>query len=231
MISSAAQFTAPICWPTPRAEEWTMRLPESTPQIQAIVVIGSAARGDLREGSDLDLIVAYSGERPRARPPPEVDVRWVEVSRLESCVQNGDDVVAWGAEYGVPVYDPRHVWEDLVQHWRDRLPLPSPQTCRERADRARSYALGLLGAGDLEAASEQVLTMLTHQARGAIAARGSFPASRGELVNQLRTADVHVLADLLERALNRTLNPHEALQVSNTNLDANSVPSTMTLRR
>jgi hypothetical protein len=67
-------------------------------------------------------------------------------------------------------------------------------------------------AGDDEAASEQVLTMLTHEARRMLCTQGVFPASRPELVEQLESIGASGLAVLLARAINGTVDPHDALE-------------------
>ena len=55
--------------------------------------------------------------------------------------------------------------------------------------------------GDLDAAAELNVAMLTHLARAALSDAGVFPRSRPELVDQLRSIDEGPLADRLADAL------------------------------
>jgi predicted nucleotidyltransferase len=181
--------------------------------VEAVVAIGSAARGRARSTSDVDLIVVCKDVRQKVPAPPEVDVRWIEKVKLQAAAGSGDDVIAWGIAFGAPLYDPEGTWRRLVVEWRGRLPLPSPEVCARRAERARRYAIDLVQSGDDDAASEQVLTMLTHEARRALCMRGVFPASRPELVEQLKGIGASELAVLLERAIDGTVEPRDALEL------------------
>jgi predicted nucleotidyltransferase len=202
-----------VQWPTRRAEEWSRLLTEDA-NVEAIVAIGSAARGRARSTSDVDLIVVCKGPRSKVGVPPEVDARWVNAADLRVLVGRGDDVIAWGVAFGTPLFDPEEKWHRLVAEWRDHLPLPSPEICAHRAERARRYAADLIASGDDEAASEQALTMLTHEARRMLCVRGVFPASRPELVEQLGRIGASELATLLARALEGTLPPRDALDLT-----------------
>lgn len=201
-----------VQWPTPRAAEWAHLLTENA-NVEAVVAIGSAARGRARPTSDVDLIVVCKDVRKKVSAPPEVDARWKDNAKLQACAGRGDDVIAWGIAFGAPLYDPEKTWHRLVAEWRGRHPLPSPEVCGQRAERARRYAVDLIETGDNEAASEQVLTMLTHEARRALCLRGVFPASRPELVEQLESIGASELADLLAQALKGTVAPRDALVV------------------
>ena len=203
-----------IQWPTPRAANWARGLPDD-PNVRAVVAIGSAARQRARPTSDIDLIVVCKDVRRKTRAPLEVDARWMETSNvLVSAEKSGDDVIAWGLIYGSPLYDPEGIWRDLIAKLRGRLPLPTPAVCSQRAERARRYASALIESGDEEAASEQVLTMLTHEARLALCTRGVFPASRPELVEQLESIGASELAELLGRALEGAVAPGDALHTA-----------------
>jgi hypothetical protein len=197
-------------WPTDRAAEWVRALTENA-NVEAIVAIGSAARGRAGPSSDVDVIVICKHLRNRVSAPPEVDARWVPIDRLRVSVGRGDDVVAWGVASGSPLHDPNKTWHGLVAEWRDRLPLPDPDVCAQRAARARGYTIDLIKSGDDEAASEQALTMLTHEARLTLSARGVFPASRPELVEQLYDIGASELSMVLSHAIQRALDPRDAL--------------------
>ncbi len=202
-----------VRWPTPRSATWTKKLATDS-GIDVIVVIGSAARGLARSGSDVDLIVVYNDARSRVPAPAEIDARWVDLAKLRALVGKGDDVFAWGVALGLVLHDPKSIWAELVAEWAGQVPLPSPRVCAERAERARRYASELLESGDEDAAAEQALTLLTHQARGTLSERHEFPRSRPELVTQLRGIGSFELASLLARALDGTLTARDALQES-----------------
>jgi hypothetical protein len=201
----------PVQWPTDRAADWALRLTENA-NVKAVVAIGSAARGRAGPSSDVDLIVVCRDARDKVPAPPEVDARWVDTAELGTSVGKGDDVFAWGVAFGVPLFDPDKTWHRLVAEWRDRLPLPGQEVCKQRAARARRYVVDLIESGDDEAAAEQALTMLTHEARLALCTRGVFPASRPELVDQLKSIGAAGLAELLSRAIERALDPRDALE-------------------
>lgn len=186
-------------WPTEHAKHWTRELTRHA-SVEAVVVIGSVARGRARPGSDLDLVVLHRDPFVKLVPPPEVDAKWVNVDDLDAVLADGDDVLAWAVAFGVVLYDPNAVWSQAKARWRDRLALPSVQVCSERAARASRYAHALLDSSDDDAAAEQLLTMLTHQARGRLAARGIFPRSRPELPQQLCEIGELELAALLDAA-------------------------------
>jgi predicted nucleotidyltransferase len=203
---------ASVQWPTRRAAEWARLLPEDA-NVEAVVAIGSAARGRARSTSDVDLIVVCKDLRKKVSAPPEVDARWIDIVKLQASAGSGDDVIAWGIAFGAPLYDPDKTWHHLVAEWQGRLPLPSPEVCAQRAERARRYAVDLVESGDDDAASEQVLTMLTHEARRTLCTQGVFPASRPELVEQLESIGASELAALLARAIEGTVAPREALKL------------------
>jgi hypothetical protein len=112
----------------------------------------------LETAPDLGLVVIHRGPRPAVRPPPEVDVRWVDSSVLDAALADGDDVLAWAVGFGVPLHDPQGFWLELANRCRTKLPLPSVEVSAEREARARRLAQDLLAAGDEDAAAEQVLS-------------------------------------------------------------------------
>lgn len=207
---SAVSRWGDVQWPTRRSAEWSEGLAVD-PNIEAIIAIGSAARGSARSASDVDLIIVCKNAHTHPVAPPEVDARWVDVAKLHASIEKGDDVFAWGIAFGVPLYDPNKTWGRLVSHWRNHLPLPTVDVCAQRAARARRYVEALVESGDDDAASEQALTMLTHEARRLLAGHGVFPASRPELVDQLEGIGESRFAAVLHRAIEGSLPPREAL--------------------
>jgi hypothetical protein len=71
-----------------------------------------------------------------------------------------------------------------------------------------------VAAGDEDAATEQVLSMLTHRARRLLAQHRVFRRSRPELVEQLREAGEHETAVLLDGAIRQRMTPSEVLAAS-----------------
>jgi Nucleotidyltransferase domain len=179
--------------------------------VEAIVAVGSSARKRARPTSDIDLIIVCKDRKVETSAPSEIDARWVDVEVLRASIGNGNDVFAWAVMFGVALHDPHRTWFDLVADWRGRIPLPSVEVCARRAERARGYAQELSDIGDEAAAEEQVLTMLTHQARYVLSKVGVFPASRPELVDQLRSVGEAELSDLLAEALSGSLSVKDAL--------------------
>jgi predicted nucleotidyltransferase len=210
-FTGTGQEPVHVQWPTARARNWSRTITEQFPQIDALVVLGSRARGCAQPTSDVDLVVVYHGERPRIRPPPEADVRWVQATEIEQRVLAGDEFLGWAVALGAAIYDPRDVWSGAVMALRDRVPLPSADAARERARRARLLAHDLLQAGDDDAGLEQLVTMLTQESRAALCSHGVFPASRPELAQQLRTIGEHDLADQLNAALTGHVSLAEAM--------------------
>jgi len=200
-----------VQFPTPRVRDW-MRDLTGLANVIGVIVIGSTARGVARNGSDFDLIIVYRNARPNLREPGEVDARWVDENNLDELSAHADDVVAWGVAYGIPLYDPEGVWGALVSRHQAHIPLPSPDICIKRAERARRYASELMSIGDDEAAREQILTMLTHLARLLLVRRGVFPASRPELVDQLVETGEREFAELLRDALEDKLDSELGLK-------------------
>jgi predicted nucleotidyltransferase len=212
-----------VQWPTNRARNFTRALADEEGAVVAVVAFGSAVSGCTRTESDVDILVVYRGQRPAVLPPPEVDVRWVDIAAFEAAIENGDDVVAWALGLGVALHDPEAFWSDAASRWKSRLPLPSLEVSAERSARARRYAEDLLAAGDDDAAAEQVLTMLTHLARATLAANGVFALSRPELPGQLRDQGEDAAATLLEGFMLGRIGPAEVL--ARTDRNARSLAS------
>ena len=83
-----------------------------------------------------------------------------------------------------------------------RLPLPSADVARGRAEKSIELGKELLAAGDESAASELVLSALTQYVRSRLIRLRVYPASRPEIFDQLRAVSPgDPLAQLLEEAL------------------------------
>ncbi len=191
-------------WPTGQARTWVTSFLQEAAQskdVIAVIALGSAVRPDV-PSEDVDLLVLHTGgARLKWRAPIEVDLRGYDMSKLEHDLGLGADLATWGIMYGVALYDEDGVWERIVDRWRGRLRLPDPDVAEKRAAKALSQLRVLEEAGDDAAANELMVSYLTHLARAALSRAGVFPASRPELVDQLRSIHQGDLADSLEAAL------------------------------
>ena len=192
-------------WPTRRSKEWLARfLAEAShePDILAVVAIGSGVRPGVKS-NDLDLVVVRTGPPARVDAPIEVDLRHFQAEEIDLKVQEGNDLLGWAAIFGIPLVDKDRFWTRFVDRHRGRIPMPSAQVARDRAQKAQTHVERLLDTGDEEAAAEQLVSMLTHLARAALVETGTYPASRPELPGQLRARGEHEIADALEQAIFR----------------------------
>ena len=73
---ATAASAATVDAPAPRARDWSARLRSEADQLasalidqgaEAIALFGSVARGEAKEGSDIDMLCVWSGDRPRLR--------------------------------------------------------------------------------------------------------------------------------------------------------------------
>lgn len=178
--------------------------------IVTIVMMGSAIRNRGHRRSDVDLLVVYRGERPKLRPPVEVDIRYQPLAGLEAVAKTGHEIVTWALKFGVVLYDPENIWSALQLQLGSNLRLPDEKEARERARRSLRVCGEMISAGDEEAASDLILAALTQLVRAELISRGVFPASRPELPVQLKALDpTNQLAELLSDAMYSDRNPGE----------------------
>ena len=191
-------------WPTPRARDWTNAFLDSAvsnPNIVAVVAVGSAVRPCVRSG-DIDLVVICKGptDIDQARPL-EVDLRVYYIADIDARLESGHDLLGWAVKFGRVLFQREGFWDKVVESWRHRLPLPSPQLARVRAAAAYRHLTILYQLGDADAVREQALSYLTHSARAELLEAGVYPASRPELPEQLRGIGDFPLAGRLDRIL------------------------------
>jgi predicted nucleotidyltransferase len=198
------------------SRRWTAAFLRTAPlnnSIVAIVAMGSAVRERGHRRSDFDLLVIYRGPRPLIKSPVEVDIRLVGLERIDDYVASGHEVVGWALKFGIPLYDPLKVWQNLRESWQDQIPLPSPTQATERAQNALARAKEMLEIGDESAADDLVLAAMTQFARVRLIRNGIYPASRPELPDQLRQLNPdNPLADWLERAMYGESSPDELIR-------------------
>jgi hypothetical protein len=191
-------------WPSPRARKWTVNTVRrlcAHSSIAAVVAVGSAVRGE-RHAQDVDLVVVYRGTHPTFGPVPlDVDVRAYDSETVNEKIAAGHDLLGWALHFGVLVCEQQAYWSRLREAWKGRIPFPSATEADERAARAARLTRELRAVGDLEAAAEQYLSWLTHDARARLIRSGVYPASRPELPGQLRDVGEYATAEMLATAL------------------------------
>ena len=170
--------------------------------VLAVVAIGSAVRG-ATVPHDVDFVLVHA---PNAAPnlgafPLDVDLRSYDASTVDENLGAGHELLGWAVQFGVPICERNQYWRSVTGRWLHRIPLPSADRATERARRARHLTEELRAIGDVEAAAEQYVSWLTHDARARLIHAGVYPASRPELSEQLRQLGAHPEADTLESAL------------------------------
>lgn len=191
-------------WPTARSREWLFSFlarARIDQNVIAVVAIGSAVRSKV-QSDDLDLFVlCHDRKLLTDRAPGEIDMRSANVSSMEHSIRTGRELEIWAVCYGKPLLDRDSTWQRIVDYWKDRLPLPDPAVSMERARRAQKQMKELLDIGDEGAASELMLSYLTHCSWAHLVQAGVHPQSRPELPQQLRSVGESDLAATLEQAL------------------------------
>lgn len=202
-------------WPSSDARNWAISsfgYLASQSATAAIVAIGSSVRAASHRGSDVDFLVIADAEVRQDRTRPiDVDVRVFRSGEIDKRIQEGDDLLGWALRFGRAVFDRNQFWANLRLRWAGQLPFPSPEVSLARARRFERVARELVAIGDFEAALEQVVGILTHQARASLLGAGVYPASRPELPIQLRKIKQYRLAEYLECALRHRQLPADVL--------------------
>lgn len=195
---------AVIRWPTERAKAWLLSFVERSQRdenVVAIVAIGSAVR-PAAAADDLDILVLCRDRSAlKERAPIEVDVRKANAHGTESDIQGGDVLLTWAVLFGQPLLDKEHLWQEVVQRWRDKVPLPDADVSLERARAIRERMDEMREIGDDNAVCELNLSYLTHLAWARLAKARVFPRSRPEIPSQLEDIGESDLAAQLAQAL------------------------------
>jgi hypothetical protein len=191
-------------WPSEKAKEWTSYFVDfilTQQNVDAIVAVGSAIR-NVTEIADVDLILIYNRIKPVFKKAPiDVDIRMYDRDDVDELLARGHDLIGWALRMGCIVYERDLYWSKLRSEWEDRLLFPSPEEATERASRAKQLYEELRLTGDIDAAEEQFISMLTHLSRAKLLKANIFPASRPELADQLKQIGEHELARELSDAL------------------------------
>ena len=202
---SDSSLDAVRSWSSDSARMWTLqavRAARSNEVIQAVAASGSAVR-DVAYSDDLDLVMVYRTQRPDLPVRPiDVDLRLYEQAEARQKLEDGDDYLSWTVRYGRVLFEREAWWTRLCVEWKDRVAPPSAVKARARADKMRNLYDKMLEVGDLDAAAEIQISMLTHLARALLGGAGVFPKSRPELADQLCGIGEKALAGRLADALN-----------------------------
>ncbi len=189
-------------WPTARSRDWVCRFLQSAQHdsnIVAILAAGSAVRQHV-SSVDLDLIaVCLNPPLLKMSAPLEIDLRVYAASEVDGQIALRHDLLVWAVKFGRVLFQRDQYWDQVVDAWMDRLPLPSAAMARQRATGAYRRFVKVFELSDADAAYEQALLYVTHLARAALLDRGIFPASRPELAGQLRAIGNDTLADRFEQ--------------------------------
>jgi len=191
-------------WPTDRSRDWVRRFLNSAaadPNIMAVIAIGSAIRPNV-PSADLDVIVVCGNSGVLdLKPPLEIDLRAYSAADAAAGIGSANDLLGAAVKFGKILFQRDDYWDDTVDLWRDRLPLPSAELARQRAANAHRRLIGVLESGDDDAAHDQAISYMTHLARAELLDRFVYPATRPELPSQLRTVGCHQLADQFDALL------------------------------
>lgn len=193
-------------WPSISARQWVeqfIEMANDQGNIRAIVAFGSIVR-DVDNSLDVDLLLVYEDEKPISTTPPlDVDLRAYRKSDIDSLLAEGHELLCWSVRFGKLLHEKRQFWSSLHARWLRHLPFPSARTADKRAQRAARLLEDLKAIGDVDAAQEQLVAMLTHLARAHLIRAEVFPASRPELPEQLRSIGESTISSQLTDALRK----------------------------
>jgi hypothetical protein len=193
-------------WPSARARRWVSAFAKracADPNTLALVAIGSLVR-NVMTVQDADLLYIYKSNRPEVLDHPlDVDVRAYDGGEVSGLIAAGHDLLGWAVRYGRVICEHDQFWSRLEARWRSGTPLPDPGVAETRALRAEAVYHDLRRLGDLDAAHEQLVSLLTHRAWARLLRAGVYPASRPELADQLRGIGDGSLARKIESTLSQ----------------------------
>lgn len=189
-------------WPTQRSKDWThgfLNAAQSNPNILAIVAVGSAVR-PMVPSVDLDLLaICKDPHLLKESPPIEVDLRTYSSMEIDHRVEARHDMLIWAIMFGKVLFQRDNFWDQIVESWHERLPLPSAKVALDRAQNVYRHLIAVLDVKDENAVHEQALSYLTHLARAKLLNKGVYPASRPELARQVRAIGEFQLAEWLDK--------------------------------
>jgi hypothetical protein len=165
--------------------------------------MGSIAR-PVEKVNDVDLLYIYEVENVHfPRRPIDVDLRAYSREQVPGLIAEGHELLGWAIQFGCVICQKDLYWNRLRAEWLTKLPFPDPEVARKRARKAYEHYREFSEMGDIDAAAEQRLTALTHEARSRLLEHGVYPKSRPELPEQLRDIGEHEMAGRLDGALRK----------------------------
>lgn len=191
-------------WPSLKAKRWVEAFVElacSAPSLAAVVLLGSAVR-PVKQVNDVDVLYIYKDKGIKCLGRSiDVDLRAYSQEDVRSLLAEGNDLLGWALVFGHLICEQDLYWTSLCKEWLGKLPFPDPEVARQRARKADAMYSKLRELGDIDAAKEQLLSRLTHEARARLLSIGIYPRSRPELPEQLHDIGEHKLAQSLSQAL------------------------------
>jgi predicted nucleotidyltransferase len=175
----------------------------------AAVLIGSAARRRRTDQSDIDILFISAEKLASVPAIPGYHIRFGTEADFMRRLAAGEDFEAWCVRLGVTLVD-RGVWSRVKAAAGDVWPRWEVKVVH--GIRRLFLASQLSELGDLFAAKEELVFVLGHIARALLLKTGTFPLSRPELADQVRSLGHVHLADLHERM--RTLDTPSPKDVS-----------------
>jgi hypothetical protein len=200
-------------WPSLEAKQWVNAFAERVcPDMntRALLAIGSVVR-PVERVNDVDLVFLYGTIRPPYEPHPlDVDLRIYDAREVPRLISEGHDVLSWALRFGTAICEHDDFWSTISSQWRSRAPLPNPRVADERAVKTKRILQEVSRSGDVDAAEELRLSLLTHEAWAFLLHKGVHPASRAELPAQLREVGNLALASQLAALIHKRGNPDSA---------------------
>ena len=130
-----------------------------------------------------------------------MDVRVYDGNAVPALIEAGHDLLGWALRYGRLICEHDDYWTQLQARWQMNPPLPDPAIAERRASKAEASYRELRRLGDVDAAHEQLISLLTHKAWARLLRSGVYPASRPELPAQLSSIGDQSLAKRLKKVL------------------------------
>jgi predicted nucleotidyltransferase len=174
-------------------------------ETSTVILMGSCARDVTHERSDVDILVIRpedhgDGGRIKLDRPGHIDLQQDTRARFLRRLEEGDDYPAWALRFGVPIRDPGGWWDEQMRAEKNTPHWPDWRPKIKLAERRLVVAGGLLDAGDMGAASEELMFATSQVARAILLKKGEFPLSRMELPSQLRSRSPD-LAEFLSKLI------------------------------
>lgn len=161
----------------------------------AVVLIGSAARGQSTERSDIDILFVANEKVPQIPIISGYHIKFITEATFLRRLREGEDFEAWCVRLGVTLLD-RGIWDRIKEASQDVWPRWETKVVHGATRLFLASQQFILG--DLVATQEELIFVLGHITRGILLKQGIFPLSRPELADQVRSIGYLHLADIHE---------------------------------